>query len=143
LDHTPEVASFVRRTGSELGMFATQMNSGDFLVRLKPRGERRRSADAIINELRDKINKTIPDTDIEFMQLLQDMLGDLEGSPTPIEIKIFGDDQTKLNELSEQIEEKLGRIRGVVDVVGLLEGGPERTLKVDPVGAARIGLTVD
>jgi multidrug efflux pump subunit AcrB len=124
-------------------MFATQMNSGDFLVRLKPRGERNRSADEIINELRDKITKTIPDTDIEFVQLLQDMLGDLEGSPTPIEVKIFGDDQTKLNALSEQIEEKLGRIRGVVDVVGLLEGGPERTLKVDPIGAARIGLTVE
>ncbi len=143
LNQTKEVTSYVRRTGSELGMFATQMNSGDFLVRLKPRGERNRSAEEIITDLRDQITKAIPDTDIEFVQLLQDMLGDLEGNPTPIEIKIFGDDQAKLNELSEQIEEKLERIRGVVDIVGLLEGGPERTLKVDPVGAARIGLTVD
>ena len=30
--------------------------------------------------------------DIEFVQLLQDMIGDLEGAANPIEVKIFGDD---------------------------------------------------
>ena len=55
LDKTPEVATFVRRTGSEMGMFATQQNSGDVLVRLKPRGERHRSAEEIISDLRDKL----------------------------------------------------------------------------------------
>ncbi len=77
------------------------------------------------------------------MQLLQDMLGDLEGNPTPIEVKIFGDDQAQLNELSEQVEQKLGSIAGVVDVVGLQEGGIESTWTVDPLAAARIGLSVD
>ena len=33
----PEVAAFSRRTGAELGLFATQPNKGDILVRLKPR----------------------------------------------------------------------------------------------------------
>ncbi len=143
LTKTPEVATYVRRTGSELGMFATQLNSGDVLVRLKPRGERSRDAEAVIAELRDKLTEAVPDTEIEFVQLLQDMLGDLEGNPTPIEVKIFGDDQAQLNELSEQVEEKLGSIAGVVDVVGLQEGGVESTWTVDPVAAARIGLSVD
>jgi multidrug efflux pump subunit AcrB len=40
---TPEVASYSRRTGSELGLFATAQNSGDILVRLKPRPDRQRS----------------------------------------------------------------------------------------------------
>jgi CzcA family heavy metal efflux pump len=142
LTQTPEVATYVRRTGSELGMFATQMNSGDVLVRLKPRSQRRRSADQIIDDLRGKITAAVPDTDIEFTQILQDMLGDLEGNPTPIEVKIFGDDQQQLNELSESIEGKLGKIRGVVDIVGLQEGGPEVTWQVDPVAAGRIGLSV-
>ncbi len=39
---TPEVAAYSRRTGSELGLFATAQNTGDILVRLKPRGERDR-----------------------------------------------------------------------------------------------------
>ncbi len=143
LTDTPEVATYVRRTGSELGMFATQMNSGDVLVRLKPRGDRSRSADEIITDLRDKLTKAVPDTEIEFVQLLQDMLGDLEGNPTPIEVKIFGDDQEQLAELSEQVETNLGKIDGVVDLVGLEEGGPESTWTVDPVAAGRIGLSVE
>jgi multidrug efflux pump subunit AcrB len=142
LSETPEVASYVRRTGSELGMFATQMNSGDVLVRLKPRGDRHRSADEIITDLRGKLVEAVPDTEIEFVQLLQDMLGDLEGNPDPIEVKVFGDDQAQLAELSEQVETQLGKIPGIVDMVGLEEGGPESTWTVDPVRAAAIGLTV-
>lgn len=143
LTKTPEVATYVRRTGSELGMFATQQNSGDVLVRLKSRSQRHRAADDIISELRGKFAQAVPDTEIEFVQLLQDMLGDLEGNPTPIEVKIFGDDQARLNELSAQIETKMKDIRGVVDIVGLKEGGPEVTWNVDPIAAGRIGLTIE
>ena len=143
LSKTPEVATYVRRTGSELGMFATQLNSGDVLVRLKPRGQRERDAEEIIAALRDQLTKAVPDTEIEFVQLLQDMLGDLEGNPTPLEVKIFGDDQAQLGELSEQVEARLEKVAGVVDIVGLQEGGVESTWTVDPVAAARIGLTVE
>ncbi len=114
LSKTPEVATYVRRTGSELGMFATQLNSGDVLVRLKPRGQRERDAEEIIAALRDQLTKAVPDTEIEFVQLLQDMLGDLEGNPTPLEVKIFGDDQAQLGELSEQVEARLEKVAGVV-----------------------------
>ncbi|HEX6973741.1 MAG TPA: efflux RND transporter permease subunit, partial [Vicinamibacterales bacterium] len=90
--HTPEVAAIQRRTGSELGLFATEQNSGDILVRLKRRSERDRAAEEIISDLRDKLPAAAPGMEIEFVQLLQDMLGDLEGNPTPIEVKVFGDD---------------------------------------------------
>src|SRR5262249_8647921 len=129
-------------TGSEMGMFATQQNTGDILVRLKPRAQRDRSAEEILDDLRDKVAKAVPDTDIEFAQLLQDMLGDLEGAPTPIEVKVFGDDQKVLTDLSEQIEPKLEKIAGVVDVVGTQEGGPEQTWQIDATAAARMGLQV-
>jgi CzcA family heavy metal efflux pump len=143
LGETPEIATFVRRTGSEMGLFATQMNSGDILVRLKPRSERKRSAEEIIDGLRDELGEAVPDTETEFVQLLQDMLGDLEGTPTPIEVKIFGDDQATLERLSEQIQPKVEAIQGVVDVVGLQRGSLEDTWQVDPVAAGRLGLTVD
>jgi CzcA family heavy metal efflux pump len=139
---TPEVASFSRRTGSELGLFATQPNKGDVVVRLKPRGERSRTADQVIDELRGKIKDLALDLDVEFVQLLQDMIGDLEGSPEPLEVKIFGDDPEKLVSIAEQVEPRLSPIKGLVDIVGPQKGGPEVTWKIDGVAAGRMGLTV-
>jgi CzcA family heavy metal efflux pump len=143
LQATPEVASYSRRTGSELGLFATPQNTGDILVRLKPRGQRDRSSEEVISDLRPKLLEATSSTEIEFVQLLQDMLGDLEGSPTPIEVKIFGDDPDVLEHASEPVEELLGKIDGVVDVVGMQHGNPEVTWTVDPVAAGRAGLTVE
>jgi multidrug efflux pump subunit AcrB len=140
---TPEVASYSRRTGSELGLFATAQNTGDILVRLKPRGDRARSAEAIISEMRPELQEAAPLAEIEFVQLLQDMLGDLEGAPTPIEIKIFGDDTSKLEELAEPVEAMLEKVNGVVDVVGMQRGNPEVTWTIDPVAAGRYGTTVE
>ena len=140
---TPEVASYSRRTGSELGLFATAQNSGDILVRLKPRGERSRSAEEIISDLRPKLQEAAPLTEIEFVQLLQDMLGDLEGAPTPIEVKIFGDDPERLAALADPVEEMLGTVDGVVDVVGMQRGNPETTWTIDPLASARVGMTVE
>jgi CzcA family heavy metal efflux pump len=139
---TPEVAAYSRRTGSELGLFATAQNTGDILVRLKPRADRDRSADEIISEMRPKLQEAAPLAEVEFVQLLQDMLGDLEGAPTPIEVKIFGDDADRLAALADPVETMLGTIDGVVDVVGMQRGNPEVTWTIDPVAAGRFGLTV-
>ena len=139
---TPEVAAIQRRTGSELGLFATQQNSGDVLVRLKQRNQRDRSSEEIIDDLRDKLAEAAPGMEIEFVQLLQDMLGDLEGNPTPIEVKIFGDDAEVLAELGEKVEEMLGKVEGLVDIVGVQGGNPEVTWQIDPTAAGRLGLTV-
>ena len=139
---TPEVAAIQRRTGSELGLFATQQNTGDVLVRLKPRGERSRSSDEIISDLRGKLAQAAPGMEIEFVQLLQDMLGDLEGNPTPIEVKIFGDDANVLAELGDQVEGLLEKTEGLVDIVGVQQGNPEVTWQIDPTAAGRLGLTV-
>jgi CzcA family heavy metal efflux pump len=139
---TPEVAAIQRRTGSELGLFATQQNSGDVLVRLKPRNQRDRSSEEVISDLRDKLTEAAPGMEIEFVQLLQDMLGDLEGNPTPIEVKVFGDETTVLAELGEKIEEMLGKVEGLVDIVGVQSGNPEVTWQIDPTAAGHLGLTV-
>jgi multidrug efflux pump subunit AcrB len=81
--------------------------------------------------------------EIEFVQLQQDIIGDLEGAPTPIEVKIFGDDPDRLAALAGPVEELLEGIDGVVDVVGVQSGNPEVTWTVNPVAAARLGLTVE
>jgi CzcA family heavy metal efflux pump len=139
---TPEVASFSRRTGSELGLFATQQNKGDLIVRLKPQGQRKRSAEAVVEEMRPKIHEAAPALDVEFVQLLQDMIGDLEGNPEPLEVKLFGGDPETLGTLAEQVEPRLSSVRGLVDVVGMPKGNPEVTWKIDAAAAGRLGLTV-
>jgi multidrug efflux pump subunit AcrB len=140
---TPEVAAFARRTGSESGLYATAQNKGEVLVRLKPRSQRARSAEEVIDDLRQRVHAATPGVDVEFTQILQDMLGDLEGAAAPIEIKVFGDDPEVLAGIAEQVEPLLGQVRGVVDVVGVERGNPEVTWEIDPVAAGRIGLSVE
>ena len=143
LQETPDVASYSRRTGSELGLFATAQNTGDILVRLKPRSQRSHSSEEIISELRPKLAEAVPSTEIEFVQLLQDMLGDLEGSPTPVEVKIFGDDPGCSNRQPNRSRTCSARSTAWVDVVGMQRGNPEVTGTVDAAAAGRAGLTVE
>ena len=96
-------------------------------MRLKPRSQRSRSSEEIISDVRERVHEAAPLVEIEFVQLLQDMLGDLEGNPEPIEVKIFGDDPDRLAELAEPVEEMLNKVDGVVDVVGMQRGNPEVT----------------
>jgi multidrug efflux pump subunit AcrB len=139
----PEKAAFSRRTGAELGLFATEQNKGDILVKLKPQSERHRGIDEIINGLREDITKNISGVDVEFIQILQDMLGDLEGAPEPIEIKIFGSDSDQLNTIAEGLSSQLQKVQGLVDYKGPQRGNPEFVIQVDPALASHVGLTVD
>jgi CzcA family heavy metal efflux pump len=139
---TPEVAGFTRRTGTEMGMFATEQNTGDILVHLKPRGQRDRGADEVISEQREKFETEIPGVEIEFVKLLQDMLGDLEGVPEPIEVKLFGDDINTLFTLAARIAGKLKDIAGIVDIVQPRRGNPEMEVRIDSTRAAKAGFTI-
>jgi CzcA family heavy metal efflux pump len=141
LEQTPEVAAFTRRTGTEMGMFATQQNRGDILVRLKPRASRDKDVTEVIAEQRAVFAQQLPGVEIEFVQLLQDMLGDLQGTPEPIEVKIFGDDIATLSSLAGRIEDKLAKIDGLVDLVGPKKGNPEFEVRIDPTRAAKAGFT--
>jgi CzcA family heavy metal efflux pump len=143
LQDTPEVAGFARRTGTELGLFATPQNSGDIVVRLKPRWDRKRTSEEVVDDLRGTFEKDMPGMTIEFVLLLQDMLGDLEGSPEPIEVKIFGDDLPTLARLADSVAEKMHKVDGVVDIVAPQRGNPEIDVRVDPTRAAKAGFTVD
>src|SRR5207253_2694151 len=88
LAKTPEVESTSRRTGLQLGLQAvTEANTGDFSVKLK--SKRKRSIDEVISSVREKVNEEYPQLDVEFIQTLQDQIGDLSNSPEPIEIKLF------------------------------------------------------
>src|SRR5271170_7543185 len=121
----PETEEFSRRTGTELGLYATEQNKSDILVKLKPRSKRKRSVDEVMDDMRAQIAQNIPGIDVEFTQILQDMLGDLQGSPEPVEIKIFGGDMSVLERVADEIGPKLEKIPGIVDFVGVQKGNPE------------------
>jgi CzcA family heavy metal efflux pump len=145
LKETPEVEAYSRRTGTELGFAITEPNTGDFAVTLKP--HRKRSINAVMDDLRDTIQKEVPGVDIEFHQVLQDLIGDLSGAPSPIEIKLFGEDQAQLKALADTLKDKVSGpygVKGLVDATtSALESGPELVVRVDSLRAGRLGLTTD
>lgn len=139
----PEIASFSRRTGAELGLFVTEQNRGDILVKMKPRSQRSRATNEVISDLRAQIEQSAPGVIVEFPQILQDMIGDLEGSPEPVEVKLFGDDEATLERIVDQLGPRMEKIPGLVDYKAIQKGNPEIVFHVDPARAGRNGLSVD
>ena len=146
----PEVESTSRRTGLQLGLAAvTEANTGDFTVRLKTK--RSRSVFEIISELREEITEAEPAVDVEFTQMLQDMIGDLTGAPQPIQIKLFSEDADLLNQWAPQVADaiskiEIGKKKPVVDVENGIDNatsGPAVVFQVNPATAARAGFTTE
>jgi CzcA family heavy metal efflux pump len=139
----PEVENTSRRTGMELGLSAvTEANRGDFTVKLKH--DRKRDIDEIMNDVRSEIEQTEPATRVEFVQVLQDMIGDLTSQPEPIVIKLFCQDPKVLADSAPRVAEAIQKVHGVVDVLNGIENtisGPATTFQINPTVAARAGFT--
>jgi multidrug efflux pump subunit AcrB len=138
----PELESYSRRTGAQLGLVITEPNNGDFLIKLKP--GRTRSTEEVISGLRQKFNTAIPDMTWEFPGILGDLIGDLMWAPSPIEVQLFSPDYEFLKRKAPGIEEEIKKIPGVVDTFnGLVATGPTISLHVRYTEALRFGLTAD
>jgi len=139
---TPEVAAFSRRTGTQLGFFLTESNRGDISVLLKR--QRTRDINQIMDSIRRRILATVPGVRIEFSQVLQDLIGDLSGTPEPIEVKVFGADQATIEASAREIAARLRTIPGLVDLFdGLVLSNPEQEVAVNQTTAERYGLSAD
>ncbi len=145
MKETPEIATFSRRTGAEMGpAAATQLNRGDIMVRLKSPPARTRSSEDVIADLRERIMEHVPEVRIEFVQVLQDVLNDLAGNPRPIEVKLFGPDYDKLHELGDGIAAQLKGVPGLVDLYdGHERDAPELRFIARRDAIARFGTTPD
>lgn len=140
INELPELESYSRRTGAQLGLGISQAHGGDFLVKLKP--SRTRSTDDIIASLRPRLVSQIPGIEWEFAGILNDLIGDLTWSPRPIEIKLFSTDINWLKQKAPQIEARLHTIPGIVDTFdGLETTGPALNLLIRSEDARRFGLT--
>ena len=139
LQSTPEVDTYSRRTGLALGGFLTEVNEGDFFVRLKPFP--RRSIEAVMDDVRTRVEHQAPGLEIELAQLIEDLIGDLTAVPQPIEIKFYSDNGQLLGKLGPQVAEAIGKIPGVVDVRdGIVLAGDALDIQMERVKAAREGV---
>ena len=137
---TPEVDTYSRRTGLQLGGGLTEANTGDYFVRLK-RGPRR-PIDEVMEEIHHKIEENIPGLDIETAQLMEDLIGDLTAVPQPIEIELFGDDQAALEKLGGKVADLISHIEGVTEIKnGVVIAGDAVSIDVNTETAELEGLT--
>ena len=160
----PDVAGYIRRTGAENGLFATEAFRGDILVSLKPAGQRR-SLKEIFDAVRKEIAVAAPElNNSEPIPLILDQLNDMAGLERMVEIKIFGPDPAKLRDLAEKVETAIGKKikltqkgadgedEKVDDPLRKLHlkdvnahahlGNPDLVIKPDPLQVARVGLTM-
>jgi CzcA family heavy metal efflux pump len=136
----PEVETYSRRTGTEMGFFITEANDGDYLIQLKK--NRERTTEEVINDIRTRVEATQPALNIDFGQVIGDMLGDLMESVQPVEVKIFGSDRQKLDEYSLQIADIVTSVDGTADVSdGMIITGPYVNIQPKPDALALFGIT--
>ena len=136
----PEVLAYSRRTGTQMGFFITEPHTGDYLIQLKP--GRNKSTSEVINEIRNKIESTAPMLTVDFGQVIGDMLGDLMSSTQPIEVKIFGNEQGKLQALSREVAAIIEQVKGTADVSnGIILSGPTIYVQPNYVTLAQFGIT--
>jgi len=137
---TPEVQAYSRRTGTEMGFFITEPNRGDYLIQLKT--DRSKTSDEVIGDIRKQIEATQPALRVDFGQVIGDMLGDLMTSVQPIEIKIFGNDQATLQDLSKQVNDLVSKVDGTADMFnGIVIAGPSVSIEPKYASLAQFGLT--
>jgi CzcA family heavy metal efflux pump len=140
LDETPDIAGCLRRTGTENGLYATESNKGDILVRLKPAGQRR-DMETIFVGLRNELQVRVPELKCECVPLVQDQLNDLSGVISPVEVKVFGPDAAELRRLAAEVG-KIVEAAGAEDVNDhAYQGNPDLVVRTRSADLARVGLS--
>lgn len=136
----PEVSAYSRRTGTQMGFFITEPNTGDYLIQLKT--NRNKTSEEVIADIRKQVEASQPALRVDFGQVITDMLGDLMTSVQPIEVKIFGENQEQLHNLSKQVADIISSIKGTADVFdGIVIAGPSITITPDYGKIGQFGIT--
>ena len=143
---TPEVQTYSRRTGLQLGGGLTEANEGDFFIQLK-HGPRR-DIEEVMDDVRTRVERDVPGVQIELIQLMEDLIGDLTGVPQPIEVKVYSENPAELQHAARAIAEKLPTLPiGGVPAGALVEvndglhiAGDALEIRVDPLAISGEGL---
>ncbi|HCU37522.1 MAG TPA: CusA/CzcA family heavy metal efflux RND transporter [Armatimonadetes bacterium] len=141
----PDIAEVVRRNGrSERAIGCVlPVNSGEIIANLKPRKHLSGRTSEILANVREQIEH-IPGVAVAFTQPLQLKIDEsLEGTPAPLQVKLFGPDIAVLAQKGAQIESLMTETRGLTDVkMDQVAGIPQVQVQVDREAAARYGISV-
>jgi len=136
----PEIESYTRRTGTQMGFFITEPNYGDYLIQLKK--DRKRSTTDVIDDIRLRFEGSQPAIRIDFGQVIGDMLGDLMSSTQPIEVKVYGTDQKQLQDLAREVGTIVEGVSGTADVFnGINIAGPTVNIETNDQAMAQRGIS--
>jgi len=128
---TPDVDTYSRRTGLQLGGGLTESNTGDYFIRLKTKG--RRPIEEVMDEVRTKAEANVPGLEIETAQLMEDLIGDLTAVPQPIEVKLYADDTALLNKTGPVVADAIAKVKGVTEQKsGVVIAGDGLEIHIDP-----------
>lgn len=136
---TPEVATWTRRTGTQLGGGLTEANQGDMFILLKsPKGQQ-----AVMDHIAERINTEVPGFKLlDMNQPMQDLIGDLSGSPRPVVVRLSGADWPTLQALAPKVAAALNKVNGLKEINdGLVIAGGSIDIRIDHAKAALEGLT--
>jgi len=140
IDQIPEVETYSRRTGTQMGFFITEPSRGDYLIKLKDK--RNKTTEEVIDEIRKRIEAQIPVLIVDFGQVVSDMLGDLMSSVQPISIKVFGNDIGQIQEYARKVAAVVENVPGTADVFnGIVIAGPSVLVKPDYTKLSQFQLT--
>lgn len=135
-----DVEGYSRRLGTQLGPFITEPYVGDYLIKLK--ANRKHTTEEVLDGMRHDFDQRFPMVNWDFHGYLDDLMGDLQMTPDPVQIKLFSPDMDWLRKTAPQVEDEIKKIPGVVDTFdGLTETGPSINLRVRPADAGRFGLS--
>lgn len=135
-----DVEGYSRRLGDQLGPFITEPYQGDYLIKLK--AKRKHTTEEVLDEMRHDFNQRFPQVNWDFHGFLDDLVGDIQQAPNPVEVNLLSPDLNWLEQTAPRVEEEIKQIPGVVDTFdGLTETGPSINLRVRPADAARFGLS--
>jgi len=125
------------------GFSPLPQNQGILRVTLSKVGTRP-PIESVIDRLRDEIQGAYPNVQLDFHQVLEDMINDLSGAPAPIELTLSGPDHSRLIALAPKVAGALAQAKTLHDVFdGVIVEDPALDIKPRlglPVG---LGLTAN
>lgn len=132
----PAVAHVVGFVGGQ----SNTSNAGSIYISLNSLGERKLSADKILNRLRGKLSK-VPEAAL-YMQSAQDLvIGGRQGN-AQFQYTLTSENLGDLNRWAPRVKELLTKIPGIADVNSdQLSNGLQAFVKVDRDTASRFGIT--
>ena len=97
------------------GFSPLPQNQGILRITLRNAATRRPIED-LIAQLRDHLQSAYPNVQLDFHQVLEDMINDLSGAPAPVEIRLSGPDHRALMALAPRVAGAISSAKGIHDV---------------------------